>query len=99
MTSRESGCMAEIQVARSPLAHLAAPPSSAALTLREMPFRGMVGLRLDLGDIGARTVVESALVATLPEANRAIACAAGRTLWLGPDEFLIVTEPGGETAL
>ncbi len=92
--------MAEIQAAaRSPLAHLAAPPSSAALTLREMPFRGMVGLRLDLGDKGARDAVEAALVATLPEANRATACAAGRLLWLGPDEFLIVTEPGGETAL
>jgi sarcosine oxidase subunit gamma len=91
--------MADIPTARSPLAHLAAPPPSAALTLREMPFHGMVDLRLDLRDKGARQAVESALVATLPEANRATLCAAGSVLWLGPDEFLIVTEPRGEASL
>ena len=91
--------MADIPIARSPLAHLAAPPPNAALTLIETPFHGMVDLRLDLRDKGARNAVESALVATLPEANRVIGCAAGSVLWLGPDEFLIVTEPGGEAPL
>jgi sarcosine oxidase subunit gamma len=91
--------MADTATARSPLAHFAAPVPSAALTLREAPFRGMVDLRLDLRDAGARSAVESALIVTLPYANRAIACGAGSVLWLGPDEFLIVTEPGGEALL
>jgi sarcosine oxidase subunit gamma len=91
--------MADSATARSPLAHLAAPAPSAALTLRERPFHGMVDLRLDLRDVGARNAVESALIATLPDANRAIPCAAGSVLWLGPDEFLIVTEPGAEASV
>jgi sarcosine oxidase, subunit gamma len=91
--------MADVPTARSPLAHLAAPPPSAALTLREVPLRGMVDLRLDLRDRGARNAVESALIATLPDANRVIGFAAGSVLWLGPDQFLIVTEPGGEASL
>jgi sarcosine oxidase subunit gamma len=91
--------MADTATAHSPLAHLAAPIPSAALTLREKPFHGMADLRLDLRDTGARSAVESALIVTLPQANRAIACTAGSVLWLGPDEFLIVTEPGGEALL
>src|SRR5260221_12299612 len=91
--------MAETAIARSPLAQLAAPPSSAALTLREAPFHGMVVLRLDPRDRGAHNAVESALVAALPDVNRAIACTAGRVLWMGPDEFMIIAEPGGEASL
>jgi sarcosine oxidase subunit gamma len=91
--------MADIAIARSPLGHLAAPASGTALALHEKPFHGMVALRLDLRDTDGRSAVETVLRAALPEANRTIACAGGSALWLGPDEFLIVTEPGGETAL
>jgi sarcosine oxidase subunit gamma len=91
--------MADIAIARSPLGHLAAPASGTGLTLHEKPFHGMVALRLDLRDTDGRGAVETVLRAALPEANRTIACTGGAALWLGPDEFLIVTEPGGETAL
>jgi sarcosine oxidase, subunit gamma len=91
--------MAETPQARSPLAHLAAPAGAATVTMRELAFRGLVDLRLDARDRGAWAAVESALVVTLPEANRSAACTAGSILWLGPDEFLLVTEPGRETAL
>lgn len=91
--------MADIAIARSPLGHLATPAAGTALTLYEKPFHGMVSLRLDLRDQEARSAVETALRAALPAANRTIACSEGNILWLGPDEFLIVTEPGGETAV
>jgi sarcosine oxidase, subunit gamma len=91
--------MAERPQARSPLAHLAALSHDPAVAMRELPFHGLIGLRLDSRDKGARGAVESALVATLPEANRCVACNVGCVLWLGPDEFLIVTEPGGEAAV
>ncbi|HEX3498086.1 MAG TPA: sarcosine oxidase subunit gamma family protein [Stellaceae bacterium] len=91
--------MADTAIARSPLGHLAAPSVGTALMLQEKPFHAMVALRVDLRDADARSAVETALHAALPDANRTIACAGGSALWLGPDEFLIVTEPGGETAL
>jgi sarcosine oxidase subunit gamma len=91
--------MADIATARSPLGHLAAPTVGRALTLHEKPFHGMVALRLDLRDTEGHGAVETVLRAALPDANRAIGCTGGTALWLGPDEFLIVTEPGGETAL
>jgi sarcosine oxidase, subunit gamma len=100
MISKESGCMAELAIARSPLGHLAALAPSTALTLHERPFHGMVALRVDPRDDAARAAVETALRAALPQTNRTIACAdSGVALWLGPDEFLIVTEPGEEAPL
>jgi sarcosine oxidase subunit gamma len=91
--------MAETAQVRSPLAHLAASAGTTALAMREVPFLGLIDLRVDARDKGAWGAVESALVATLPGANRSAACTAGSILWLGPDEFLLVTEPGHETAL
>jgi sarcosine oxidase subunit gamma len=99
MISKESGCMADIAIARSPLGHLAAPASSAALALHEKPFHGMVALRVDARDDDARAAIETALRVALPPANRTVGCEGGVVLWLGPDEFLIVTEPGAENAL
>lgn len=91
--------MAETAIARSPLWHLAAPAASTALALHEKPFHGMVALRVDLRDAEARAAVETTLRAALPPANRTIVCEGGVALWLGPDEFLIVTEPGGEASV
>lgn len=91
--------MAETAQARSPLAHLAAPAGAATVAMRELAFRGLIDLRLDPRDKGAWAAVESTLVVALPEANRSVACTAGTILWLGPDEFLVVTEPGHEAAL
>jgi sarcosine oxidase, subunit gamma len=91
--------MADIAIARSPLEHLAALAPSTALALHEKPFHGMVALRVDPRDDAARAAVETALRAALPQANRTIACAGGAALWLGPDEFLIISEPGEEASL
>jgi sarcosine oxidase, subunit gamma len=99
MISKESGCMAEMAIARSPLGHLAAPARSTALALHEKPFHGMVALRVDTRDEASRAAVETALRAALPQANRSIGCSGGVALWLGPDEFLIVTEPGDESSV
>jgi sarcosine oxidase subunit gamma len=92
------------QAARSPLSYfpeasIAASPS-APVSLREIPFRGLVNLRLDPENGAARGAAEAALSLALPrEPNRAIDGAGRSALWLGPDEFLVVTEPGAEAAL
>jgi sarcosine oxidase subunit gamma len=96
------------QAARSPLSHFpeasAALNPAAAVSLREIPFRGLINLRLDPADSVLRGAAEGALGLALPrEPNRTTDGAgdgAGRSaLWLGPDEFLIVTEPGAEVTL
>jgi sarcosine oxidase subunit gamma len=92
--------MAESPLARSPLAQLAAADhSDAGLSMRELPFRGVIDLRLDQRDKGARDAAELALVVALPEAGLSVIGPAGNVLWLGPDEFLIVTEPEREIAV
>jgi heterotetrameric sarcosine oxidase gamma subunit len=67
--------------------------------MRELPFRGVIDLRLDQRDKGARDAAELALVVALPEAGLSVIGPAGNVLWLGPDEFLIVTEPEREIAV
>jgi len=92
--------MAENPLARSPLGHFAnIANADGGLSMREVPFRGVIDLRLDQRDKGARDAAELALVIALPEAGRSVIGAAGSVLWLGPDEYLIVTEPGREVAL
>jgi sarcosine oxidase subunit gamma len=90
--------------ARSPLGDFpeakSAPSASASVSLREIPFRGLVNLRLDPADGVVRGAAEAALGFALPLEPNRVAEGVGRTaLWLGPDEFLIVTEPGAEVAL
>jgi sarcosine oxidase subunit gamma len=92
------------QAARSPLSHFpgaAATPSSAApVSLREISFRGLVNLRLDPENGVVRGAAEAVLGLTLPrEPNRCSDGSERSALWLGPDEFLIVTEPGAEATL
>ena len=82
----------------SPLSHLA--PSLLATEggpagLRELPFRTMVGLRNTPGTPAAERV-EAALGLILPTACGATGATDGRTaLWLGPDEWLVVSEVDG----
>jgi sarcosine oxidase subunit gamma len=97
MISTESASMAENSLARSPLGHFTAiTHADDALSMRELPFRGVIDLRLDQRDKGARDAAELALVVALPEAGRCVVGATGSVLWLGPDEFLVVTEPERE---
>jgi sarcosine oxidase subunit gamma len=92
--------MVESPLARRPLAHFAAiTDSGTGLSMQELPFRGIIDLRLDQRDRGARDAAELALVVALPEAGRSVIGPAGNVLWLGPDEFLIVTEPEREIAV
>ncbi|MCH6471669.1 sarcosine oxidase subunit gamma [Sinomonas terrae] len=85
---------------RSPAAHLAAQFAAAEVTglhslaLREAPFRTMVGLRVVPGTDAARRV-EERLGAPLPARCGEVAVGAGSSvLWLGPDEFLVVSPLG-----
>src|SRR4051812_41144405 len=108
MTPRGRGAMAdpvsrnaraatpEAPVARSPLDHLADMLATAGgpdVALRELPFLAQVGLRADPAEVDAATL-------GLPTAPNTVAARddGGRTLWLGPREWLVVGEPGTAAA-
>ncbi|MBV9521244.1 MAG: sarcosine oxidase subunit gamma, partial [Alphaproteobacteria bacterium] len=94
----------EQPAARSPLAHLVAAaedePRAPPVALCEIALLGMINLRLDPADEAARQAAEAALGVPLPlEPNRSAAREDRIAMWLGPDEFLIVTASGAEAAL
>jgi sarcosine oxidase subunit gamma len=79
---------------RSPLAHLgerlraAAVTGARAVTLTELPFLTMVNLRVS----AAADRVEQVLGAPLPrQCGRTSASAAHTIVWLGPDEWLVLS--------
>jgi sarcosine oxidase subunit gamma len=81
---------------RSPAEHLwgdfaeSAVAGGHQVTLREVPFQAMVGIRVDpLSEAGRRI---SAVTGGLPAECGQVTTGAGGTavLWLGPDEFLLV---------
>ena len=82
----------------SPAAHLAEQFAAAEVTgprgvsLREVPFQTMVGVRTVPGsDVAGR--VEVQLGTTLPASCGAVSPAEGTAvLWLSPDEFLVVSD-------
>ena len=86
---------------RSPLAHLTeairqgAVAGERGVSLREIPFLNMVGLRAEPGTAGARAL-EAAAALPLPAGHGEVAGSADSTaiLWLGPDEFLLVGPEG-----
>ncbi|WP_435848643.1 sarcosine oxidase subunit gamma [Streptomyces javensis] len=82
----------------SPLAHLADRMHAAAVTgargvtLAERPFITMVNLRLDPASEAA-VRVEKTLGAPLPrECGHTTASGAHTVAWLGPDEWLVLSE-------
>ena len=84
---------------RSALAHRAAleAPGGAAV-LRERPFEGKLILRGALTVVG--DPVAGVLGVTLPaKVYQTAVSARANVQWLSPDEWLIVTPPGAETAL
>jgi sarcosine oxidase subunit gamma len=92
-------------VRRRPLAHLAAEvaadeaPAKAGLVLGERAFLGKLNLRGDGADEGFLGAVETALGFALPvDPNTAEGQGGAVALWLGPDEWLIVTPQGHEAA-
>ncbi|MBD3003436.1 MULTISPECIES: sarcosine oxidase subunit gamma [unclassified Streptomyces] len=88
----------------SPLAHLADRMRAAAVTgargvtLAERPFITMVNLRLDPASEAADRV-EKTLGAPLPrECGHTTASGPRTVVWLGPDEWLVLSEAPVDTA-
>ncbi|MFF7768499.1 sarcosine oxidase subunit gamma [Streptomyces massasporeus] len=84
---------------RSPLAHLeermreAAVTGARGVTLTELPFLTMVNLRVDPSS-GTAGRIETALGAPLPRRCGDTTASGPRTiLWLGPDEWLVLSPP------
>ncbi len=84
--------------ARSPLQGLATP-GAPGIALRELPFRTLLDLRLAPDDAAARSAAERALGIALPAVNRCSESGGRAMLWLGPDAFLVIAEPGDEASL
>lgn len=69
------------------------------LTLQERPFRGHLNLRGQPDDAAFTQAVKNATGLELPvEPNTVVTGANVSALWLGPDEWLLVTEPGAQAA-
>jgi sarcosine oxidase, subunit gamma len=90
---------------RSPLHHLhdrfeaGRVSGNRAVTLRELPFLTMVSLRVEPGS-HASGRVGAVLGVPLPEVCGAVASAGGHDiLWLGPDEWLVVSATTAPEAL
>ncbi len=83
----------------SPLAHRSAIAAEDGETgLSERPFLGKFILRIDAGAGGS--AVKSALECDLPvTAGGTAAGPSVAVLWLAPDEWLVVTDPGAERAV
>jgi sarcosine oxidase subunit gamma len=84
-------------VARSPLDHLADTLAAAGgpdVELGELPFLAQVGLRADPAEIDAAAL-------GLPTAPNTVGVRddGGRSLWLGPREWLVVGAPGRTGAI
>ena len=88
---------------RSPLAHRVPLGSADTLHLKEQPFVGIVVLRGDAEAIGA--AVHATLGLSLPRSvgqtavGQTAATADITALWQSPDEWLLLTAPGGQTGV
>lgn len=89
---------------RSPLAHLrlgavvdAETATGAGVTLSETPFRGQINIRGDINDATFAGGVKKATRLELPTVANTVSGKPGTTriFWLGPDEWMVVTKPGG----
>ncbi len=96
--------MVEAYLRQSALAHLGldgraqASRGAAGVALAERPHRGMVNLRLDPSDEIAMNAFAEAFGFALPvQPNTSAGNGEASALWLGPDEWWIVTPgPGPE---
>lgn len=87
---------------RSPLAHLAISAKAreddgATVQLSETPFRGLINIRGDSNDAAFVAAVKKATRLDLPTTPNTVSGkpATTRIFWLGPDEWMVVTKPGG----
>ena len=88
--------MAETLSRESPLAGFGAGTEGGDPRIVERPGLGQVNLRGDGAYLGFRQAVEKALGLTLPEAGHTSTAGTVTVLWLGPDEWLVVGEDGGD---
>ncbi len=99
LTLVESNATSDLSaLRRSPAAHLAELFERASVEgergvgLREIPFQTMVGLRVTQASDAAQRL-EKVLGTLLPDAHGRVTAESGRSvLWLGPDEFLVVSD-------
>lgn len=76
------------------------PRSGGELLLAELTPPGQINLRGDVKDARFARAVGSVLGCLLPlNANTVQSATDVTVLWLGPDEWLVLTPPGDETAL
>lgn len=82
----------------SPLAGAAQP--EGGITLTEVPFLGKVIIRGDSSNSAFADAVAKVVGVALPIDPNTVASGSGNTVyWLGPDEWLIHTPQGGESAM
>ena len=97
--------MVERYLRQGPLAHLhlagrGAGPEDAGVVLGEGASRGQIGLRGDAARKGFREATREVLGLTLPRTpNTAAGKGATGALWLGPDEWLVLTAAGSEARI
>ena len=98
--------MAKDYLRQSALAHLhleafgVNDPGAAGVFLCERPFKGQLALRGNSADHEFVEGVQGVLKVGVPlDANTAIVGGDITLLWLGPDEWLVVTPDGQETEL
>ena len=73
---------------------------SEAAAIAEQPHTGKIDLRGDAGHEGFLEAVADVVgVAPPTEANTVATAARNTILWLGPDEWLVVTPPGAQGAM
>ncbi|MBO6520123.1 MAG: hypothetical protein JJ900_04440 [Rhodospirillales bacterium] len=90
---------------RSPLAHLhldaraheEADISGTGVVMKEIPYRGLINIRGDAADSAFVDAVQKAVKLSPPVDANTVAGKANTTriMWLGPDEWLVITSPQG----
>ena len=91
--------MAETLPGASPLADLgtaAAGTERGGTSIAERSVPGQINLRGNSANEGFRQATEKTLGVGLPEAGHSAAAGPVTALWLGPDEWLVVADDGGE---
>lgn len=75
-------------------------PADAGVVLSERRHRGKLVLRGDPLDKTFLVGATKALGSAPPtEPNTAVSCSEGVVVWTAPNEWLVITEPGAESAL
>lgn len=73
--------------------------SARTVLIAELPLSGALDLRLDPRDGAALAAARECLGYELPKPNASAQAADLAVLWLGPDEWLVVTPDGSQAAL